>query len=301
MVDTSPDRKVLLSAAEVVDLVEEQLSWLAVADECVHDFREVTRSPFFVDHFQSAEPWVSLGGEDAGTIEADGVTAGGPIDSIKALQNVRPEDFLRVAATFLRDLRRPFRVARIDEVTDGYNMSSFALLPKAQSIKSGPLRGWRNLWAQTVVLKRDQPPSAGSVSVTPFAMRPDLGDVRHVNGSRLDPGVQRGLAFLAADQCVRESAWLVELSLSPERTGVALQTDAVGARSLLESLGRNADRKALVHWVREHYRKRRAGSDKTLVRAHLRGTQVAVTRHFFATVRPSVVDIDRACNGKRFE
>lgn len=106
-------------------------------------------------------------------------------------------------------------------------------------------------------------------------------------------------------QMARRSEWTVELSLGPKRTGVGLPTDAVGARDFLNRLRGNesrAGRKAsMVHWVSEHMRRSRGSGDEHLVRAHLRGRQTLQAGQFTARIWPSRVDIDLACNGKRFD
>lgn len=123
---------------------------------------------------------------------------------------------------------------------------------------------------------------------------------------RADP-VLAIMANLFKAQERRKREWTIELALGEERTGIGLQSDAVGARALANELRHQHDtrsgRRVLVHWVNEHMRRRRDASlDPSFVRAHLRGrTQIRIGSRYVARIYPSRLDIERACNGARFD
>ncbi len=91
-----------------------------------------------------------------------------------------------------------------------------------------------------------------------------------------------------------EYAWHVDVG---RRDGlrVALVTDAEGARAMLRQrdVAPGERRKALVHWVQAHHRKRRVSDDVSWVRAHLRGEEDASWAGIPVRVRPSSYDLRR--------
>jgi hypothetical protein len=117
-------------------------------------------------------------------------------------------------------------------------------------------------------------------------------------------------AFVAdaiAHERARESLWNVELSLSRDRTGVALQTDAIGAREIVNML-RGSDtpkgrRKTLVHWVEGHMRRRRKldAAAEVKVRAHMRGMGAIDAGRYHARIWPATSAISEACNGEKYD
>lgn len=122
----------------------------------------------------------------------------------------------------------------------------------------------------------------------------------------LQESVEAAITYMVWRQKQRLSEWTVELALSGDRSGVGLQTDAGGAlafaAALRRSVGSAESRVVLAHWVSEHMRRRRkSGADPSLVRAHLRGRQVLRAGHYHVRIYPSRVDINRACNGVRFD
>ncbi len=106
----------------------------------------------------------------------------------------------------------------------------------------------------------------------------------------------------------RRYDWEVEFAMSKDRSGLVVTTDAEGVREMLASrakapLGRRA---ALVHWVREHWRKgSRQASESlvgpTLIKKHLRGKIVCEYGGLECRIYPSRYDLDRASNGGKFE
>lgn len=108
------------------------------------------------------------------------------------------------------------------------------------------------------------------------------------------------------EQWHRRYRWQIEVAFSKHRTGVALDTDAEGARAFLSlrDKGPTGRRDPLVHWVRQHYRRRRRASDEvslSLVREHLRGKVMCAFGGLTCRVWPSRLDIERASNGARFD
>jgi hypothetical protein len=101
----------------------------------------------------------------------------------------------------------------------------------------------------------------------------------------------------------QEQSWQVylkETEVDQERIGLTLSTDPVGARAvfklrdLQEGEGR---RKALIHWVRSHNRRRSTGNHEaalTMVRQHLRGEMNFTWRGFECRIVPSFADQEAA-------
>jgi hypothetical protein len=114
------------------------------------------------------------------------------------------------------------------------------------------------------------------------------------------------LANAMVDGLHRKTSWTVELALSAHRTGVGLRTDALGAHELVNML-RGSDtatgrRKSIVHWVREHMRRRnRLDHEATIkVASHLRGVQHLAAGRYHVNIWPSTNDVALAKNGARF-
>lgn len=126
------------------------------------------------------------------------------------------------------------------------------------------------------------------------------------DGTTIPHPVVPHVVQLICNALKRIDKWDIELCLSRDRTGVALSTDAVGAKEFIKEVCRESgavgrSREAIVHWVREHMRRsRKEGADPHLVRAHLRGKQVLRAGDYHVRIYPSRQDIDRAINGKRF-
>lgn len=283
-----------VDAQEVVDLLEEQLAWLAVAGET---FEEAGGDLFHCEYFRNADPWVNLGKGDTGGLSPSTVDVGSKVEEI--CSGVNEDGLSRLLRGEWSRLRRPLQYARVIQGSHGYKMTSFARLPPYCKFKSGKERGLYPIRVQHISLHNEDRPDLG---IMDFAM--SACGSRLLERSTMRPGprvLQEAMLASVLEQCEREKCWLVEVSMSKNRTGLALRTDAVGAREFVNGLGRMGERKPLVHWVREHYRRRRTEKDPALVRSHLRGTQVALTRTMWVTIRPSIVDIDTACNGARFE
>lgn len=134
-------------------------------------------------------------------------------------------------------------------------------------------------------------------------------EVPHEWQHRDNPATVHPLQFQFDDfvvtQFLRRREWTVELSLDRRRTGVGLATDALGARELIHAMNLDGStkpsrRSALLHWVREHMRRQRSGSE-SVVRAHLRGKQELQAGSYWATIWPARQDIERVCNGAKFD
>jgi hypothetical protein len=106
----------------------------------------------------------------------------------------------------------------------------------------------------------------------------------------------------------RRYDWEVEFAMSDKRTGVVVTTDAAGAQEMLATRTKapKSRRAALVHWVREHWRKGRqtapsAPANPTLIRSHMRGMIECEYGGLYCRIYPSQFDLDRASNGAKFE
>lgn len=297
-----------IDASEFLDRVEDQLTWMAVAGEAAEEvnarYKARTgdaRNVFLPSHFRCLVPWVDVGLGESGSLEwgADGLSVAGSCD-VRSLLDVPAAELRRLLRDALCRLARPLRYAEIFERSGGYGLRSSAVMAGRNRVSKGPAAGMRRVWLQEI-----DPTAAndGALTASDAALRPDNGGLVDTRTGRPihDEGLMKGLIVDCYTQISDESFWNVELSLSAQRSGIGLRTDAAGARDLLSALGRQANRQALVHWVRAHARRARGAGDPSMVRAHLRGTQFALAKHLFATVWPSTEDIDRACNGARFE
>jgi hypothetical protein len=91
----------------------------------------------------------------------------------------------------------------------------------------------------------------------------------------------------------RATRWEVELSLGHKRTGIALQTDAIGAREFVNMVRKgdssSGRRKAIVHWVNAHMRRVRSTDEKASieVRGHLRGMSALNAGRYWARIYPA--------------
>lgn len=120
----------------------------------------------------------------------------------------------------------------------------------------------------------------------PFVIRDDDGS------NAFAPDLQRLVAACLLGE-KRDRQFTVELCLGPKRTGIGLSTDAIGARAFVTMLGRERTAKgrraALVHWVREHMRRRRRddSAPTVKVRAHTRGVETVSAGRYHARIWPS--------------
>lgn len=345
--------RIKLSAQEIVDMVEEQLSWLAVASTTDHGI--------YAADFCRAESVIQLGKYTTATIDVEGVDAWDQSDFMalptsariahnrKQLMEVR-----ELGPRLLPKLGERFRFARLsqcnpDDITnvwcgmDGrlddadfadkddrrlvtglrgviYRLHSIGLLSQSESDKwtqigSPFVRGLRCLVFQDVVAFRDGRSASFPLAVP---MRNDgrllelltgkpLGDedpVTAEDGLPCDHPWNWEFGSFVASQYLRREKWVVEVSLSRDRTGLGLETDGAGALALVRTLEGQRDRRArrgvLVHWVKEHFRRKRSGGE-SIVRAHLRGKTELEAGGMWITVWPARTDIERACNGPRFE
>lgn len=103
-------------------------------------------------------------------------------------------------------------------------------------------------------------------------------------------------------QLVQRYQWEVSLGLEGGAS-FAFQTDPVGAREVfrLRDLPNGANRRAaLLHWVAEHWRKRRKDpTEEAKVRAHLRGATAFVWNGLTCRVRPAEFDVEQATRPRR--
>jgi hypothetical protein len=189
-----------------------------------------------------------------------------------------------------------------------YTLKSASMLPASRSV---PLakhfklpQAMRIVEVQTHLMFKDGRASAGHF-LFGYEKATGLFDINKKRPVTVGHGVATMLVDdvmeLFGSQWLRRDEWTVELSASPERTGVGLATDCAGALALVSELRDSRDHQRMVHWVSEHMRRRRSGGDPVRVRAHLRGKQAVRVGRYWATVYPSRTDIARACNGPRFD
>lgn len=92
--------------------------------------------------------------------------------------------------------------------------------------------------------------------------------------------------------------WGVELRVSQDAPSILLPTDPSGVRSIFSHRERNPltnRRDALLHWVRDHFRKsRKEASDAIWVKKHLRGKWSFDWNGMQAIIHPSNFDVDDA-------
>jgi hypothetical protein len=97
-------------------------------------------------------------------------------------------------------------------------------------------------------------------------------------------------------QFTRRYQWTVELALGTYGS-MLVPTDPTGARDVFKFRdipSGSERRKALRHWVREHYRKRRVDEgDEIKVREHMRGATEFGWHDLNCRIRPSQFDIER--------
>lgn len=105
---------------------------------------------------------------------------------------------------------------------------------------------------------------------------------------------KKNLQVLRCCALAREYCWHVDVG-RPDGMRISLDTDAEGARALLRQrdVAPGERRRALVHWVQAHHRKRRTSDDLSWVRAHLRGEDDASWAGIPVRVRPSAYDLRR--------
>lgn len=352
-VDRMKTERIQLDAQEIVDMVEEQLAWLAIASTEKHTF--------VFEDFRRAESTISLGKNCVGQIDVGGVEAHDQSEWMAQPEAVRIEqnradwkNGVGVALQVLPHLGERMRYAQLVQcdpkeateiwcgTADGltpedyaytdakdlgfsyteafgvrYKLRSIGLCTKRDSdfyTRGHPTRGMQSVIFQEVLALAD---GRSASRPTVLALHPD-GRLLHLpTGKPLDSAADAHADLIdmhpwshyfhefIAYQFLRRPQWTVELSLTKGRTGVGLNTDADGARAIVNMLGReqtrSGRRSALVHWVKEHYRQRRTGGDPSLVRSHMRGASGVSAGGLWATIWPSRDDIDKASNGKRFE
>ena len=325
-------KRIDLDSSEVFECVEEALAWLAVAS-CEHALR------YRKEDFRRASLVMSMAGE-AGYVDSRGLSGTtkttGDVDARPLLRDVGQTlryaecrqvdsggEVLTYATNGVRGADLAADTVRESDLGDALNarvvnaawkLSSVVSLSKRDSLvftKRSRVAGLRVIRFQEVVVFKDGRASSG----TRYAvLRPD-GLLLDPSGLSLDfiatkkwgvDGDQRIADAVKAawNQRVQNKSWAVEISLSRERTGVAIDACPCGARELIRALRKSASstrgarRGALLHWVREHYRKCAGGDHEAIVRAHLRGRQEADAGPYWVRLYPS--RSDAALAGPRF-
>lgn len=334
MIDTV---EIALEPVEILDRVDDMLSWLAVASQCASLYYNAT-------HFYRANPIVLLGDGAYGRIVPSGLVAREhaepSADDVLSPSGEWLPSLLRVLGN-VRDLRHasliecnpsdrtPYSgqgsVTRGDDTADcsnglfisgvSHRLDSVGeLAPKESRRYALGCRfpqSARIFVQQHLLVLRD---GRAQCTNTLFGMWNGCFYDRHKRqlGLRLEgrDGLYSPELFalrLAASHLIEnKSAWTVELSLGSKRTGVGLRTDALGAREFVNML-RGSDtvdgrRKSIVHWVSEHMRRRnRLDAAATVkVASHLRGIQGLDAGRYHARIWPSRDDVEAAKNGARF-
>ena len=312
-----------ISAEEMVEIVEDQLAWLAVLDSS-----KVT----FVNHFDMCVPWVNYAGHKM-IVDGTQMEVGEKVD-------VEPRALRQVGVNLLPSLGRGLRYSEMrqcDPLIDtesrvrkepdpGVEWSITSVSICSQKEKSilipeknihkfhSRVRHDRLVIVQEVMARRDGATVFGSdvASISNDGRLYDIYSglslefVSKAHGGGELMSIEERVYVGAFEQSTRDSVWNVRLSLTPERTGICVATDMIGCRDLVKAIeldgaNRRSRKAALVHWVKEHYRVSRPGFDPSFVRSHLRGKQAVDLGGMFAKIYPSRQDIDRACNGKRFD
>ncbi len=320
---------------EIVDRVDDMLAWMRVASpgaDCDHGSRR-----YFVEGYRRAEPLISVGRREVGVMVPSGVRSDrSASDTVAWAADSLAAQVHRVGAKLLKQLgERPCFGA----ITESSGAPELIYVNGGENVDDLRVdRGLRGVTyrldgvyllsgteAATVRRRLRFPSSARVLALQSHAIINDgrsasgltfvghdenlgwLSDEGQVSARGVD--ADGGFGHLAVSEVFRllmrqyrrRSDWVVELAAAKERTGVGLATDGEGAAALVRELkDKSPDPKRIVHWVSEHMRRRRDGGEST-VRAHMRGKQTFRVGRHWATVYPSRVDIERACNGSRFD
>lgn len=313
--------EITVDAQELVETVEERLAWLAIADQStkLYDPNDIRRAECVVDIGRGTYGRLSVG--KVSTAPLSFVRPNTGIEGLKGT-------YSKEIAAALPRLGQRMRFAMMHESSDAHGCNRWESLYSADQRRQPPKFWLKSCGVMTSTesahfyVKHRRPDYISRATTVvlfqELSIMPD-GSVSRMlvdaaltkEGQLLDPRsaaplnalVHSDLLFFTALQFLRRQYWVIELSMTRDRTGIGLETDATGAREFTRMLGReqtrNGRRKSLVHWVNEHYRANRSGST-SLVRAHLRGTTHVRAGDFFAAVTPSRVDVERACNGSRY-
>jgi len=112
------------------------------------------------------------------------------------------------------------------------------------------------------------------------------------------------VAYHAKQALEARRSWTVELALAPNRTGIGLKTDAVGAREFVNMMRGNDEaksrRRALVHWVKEHMRKSSRTDEAASIKvaAHLRGVRQVKAGRYHARIWAAEAEVEAAKSAK---
>lgn len=340
---------VRLDAHEVVDRIEDMLSWEAISSES-------SRVTFSWDDFRRADPNVSLGGHATGRLTPSCVLAHDCSEWAQTPQEHRIVANGKESAGYVRLFGENFNktlgmlgerlsYAWIDEVDGGETV--FATVSEGDDVsdmRAGDLGEWREVryhihsihelprdsaeklkrvrklpqvarvfYHEHVLAFRDGRAASGLEAFAHWGgrfwgldRRPTLCDVHAGNVTVKMDMAAWDIAQAWGCQMDRRDEWTVEVSLAKERTGVGIPTDAEGAREFINMLraGDSTTRgrkSSLVHWVSAHMRQRGDKQEPHLVREHLRGRQTLSAGRYTVKIWPSRSDIERACNGGRFD
>ena len=291
---------VSLSAEEISERVSDALAWQAVAWE--------GRPPVVADAFRRAELMVAVGVHDWARMTVRGVEQEpGPLGSLLSLVCPTCDD--RDASNRVYALHRavgwlsPTALIRESDGTHGNTTYMAVGVCQSDNRRQRAIHGFPQaapvFVSQSLYVASDAKIDA-SVDLSSLVGNRLVHHTGNVLGAHSEVlcDVHCALA-LAVD---RRASWPVDVSMSPDRPGVALPTDYTGAVDYVDRMRREVSttgrRKALIHWVRDHFRRRRAGDDPSiLVRKHLRGeVAVSMTGHH-VRIWPSKADVDMLPTG----
>lgn len=314
-----------LDPESIVDFCEEHLAALAVA--CADDTDPELEFVRYLgrDHFFRSVPLVDLSKSDRGEIvelRADGVALGPKLNDpsydawasaedewSKTLDRELDESILGERLSYSYTQRNSKAVTTSGEIVDGISWS-FGAVGRVPKRYDRDLVRWygrevRGLGKALSIHHLHVTPSGLPRASSALVFEPVRG--RYVDISGVPLHEQSLSMHVIRDayraQFERRYDWTIEVALSPDRTGVGLATDRDGAADFLAHREKtNGRRLALVHWVREHYRRgRRDDGDLVKVRDHLRGRTECRWGGYHCRVYPSRYDMERACNRPLFE
>lgn len=318
---------------EIADRIEEHLVWMAVAGEANH---ENEKSNIQVSHLYRAYP----------SLLEDNIGAPVPLDEAERVEMVNREIVPRLrkieAAVGLDKIKEAINTddavrgfeGLVNEEVLGHPLQCCTYQPNTQSF--GPIGdvwqsvgklggrlydeynrvhrrpGGKLLLYQTVLFEH-----ASGKLLNPWRVIQEVGPNRYVPllRPREDPlsaeeiqGYKKAVDSAYALALRRRYDWEVEFALGKERTGLVITTDAEGAREMLANREKapRKRRAALIHWVREHWRKGRTTAptqmaDPVLIKSHMRGKIECDYGGMYCRIYPSRYDLDRSSNQEKIE
>lgn len=269
--------------------LENVLSYLLAADDAPQTRRGRITFPISLSHFSYAEPFFSRMLDTLGEEEM------GPARFSTVPFRRYPEDAERIAKHI--DVTLLTNIDDQDDHDSRFALSRWRTVP-AESVR-GKIRGAApiNVEMSTAIIQKD----LSYVTARTYLGRvgqsfrvleytdPRIGKLDAAN--RLYHERTTMIALSVA--VVRHYSWGVRFSY-PGAPGVHFSTDPSGAAALLavRDVKKGVRRQSILHWVAEHWRKRRADPTAfTKVREHMRGKTVFSWDGLQCEVVPSAADL----------